>query len=133
MARDLGLPTGWLNNGPSRGEGGLFQLGLPAGFVGRLTGKNYGSRLAVHFSGRWDQIHFKLYAAADQRDGTQLTDLKALDPSAAELGAAARWAITQQFSLWTRWEPPGNGAYLAPCLRKRASVRRRLRLGRSLN
>lgn len=98
VARDLGLPTGWLNNGPSRGEGGLFQMGLPAGFVGRLTGKNYGSRLAVHFIGRLDQIHFKLYAAADQRDGTHLTDLKALDPSAAQLEAAARWAMTHDVS-----------------------------------
>ena len=98
VARDLGLPTGWLNNGPSRGEGGLFQMGLPAGFVGRLTGKNYGSRLAVHFIGRLDQIHFKLYAAADQRDGTHLTDLKALDPSAVELEAAARWAMTHDVS-----------------------------------
>lgn len=73
-------------------------MGLPAGFVGRLTGKNYGSRLAVHFIGRLDQIHFKLCAAADQRDGTHLTDLKALDPSAAELEAAARWAMTYDVS-----------------------------------
>jgi hypothetical protein len=28
VARDLGLPAGWLNNGPSRGEGGLFQMVL---------------------------------------------------------------------------------------------------------
>lgn len=31
VARDLGLSDNWLNNGPSRGEGGLFQMGLPAG------------------------------------------------------------------------------------------------------
>jgi len=98
VARDLGLPTGWLNNGPSRGEGGLFQMGLPEGFVGRLTGKTYGTRLAVFFIGRLDQIHFKLYAAADQRDGTHLTDLKALDPSAAELEVAARWTMTHDVS-----------------------------------
>jgi hypothetical protein len=75
VARDLGLFEGWLNNGPSRGEGGLFQMGLPEGFVGRLTEKKYGPRLAVYFIGRLDQIHFKLYAAADQRDGTHLNDL----------------------------------------------------------
>jgi hypothetical protein len=98
VARDLGLFEGWLNNGPSRGEGGLFQMGLPAGFVGRLTEKKYGSRLAVHFIGRLDQIHFKLYAAADQRDGTHLNDLKALRPSANELEAAARWAMTHDVS-----------------------------------
>jgi hypothetical protein len=63
-----------------------------------LTGKTYGSRLVVHFIGRLDQIHFKLYAAADQRDGTHLTDLKALHPSAVELEAAARWAMTHDVS-----------------------------------
>ena len=98
VARDLGLFDNWLNNGPSRGEGGLFQMGLPAGFSGRLTAKEYGSRLTVHFIGRLDQIHFKLYAAADQRDGTHLNDLKALHPNAAELEAAARWAMTHDVS-----------------------------------
>jgi len=98
VARDLGLFDGWLNNDPSRGEGGLFQMGLPTGFVGRLTEKKYGPRLTVHFIGRFDQIHFKLYAAADQRDGTHLNDLKALHPSSAELEAAARWAMTHDVS-----------------------------------
>ena len=98
VARDLGLFDNWLNNGPSRGEGGLFQMGLPAGFSGRLTAKEYGSRLVVHFIGRLDQIHFKLYAAADQRDGTHLNDLKALHPNSAELEAAARWAMTHDVS-----------------------------------
>ena len=98
VARDLGLFEGWLNNGPSRGEGGLFQMGLPEGFVGRLTEKEYGPRLAIYFIGRIDQIHFKLYAAADQRDGTHLNDLKALHPTAAELEAAARWAMTHDVS-----------------------------------
>ncbi len=98
VARDLGLFEGWLNNGPSRGEGGLFQMGLPAGFSGRLTATEYGSRLTVHFIGRLDQIHFKLYAAADQRVGTHLNDLKALLPNAAEFEAAARWAMTHDVS-----------------------------------
>jgi len=98
VSRDLGLFEGWLNNGPSRGEGGLFQMGLPEGFVGRLTEKEYGPRLAIYFIGRLDQIHFKLYAAADQRDGTHLNDLKALHPTAAELEAAARWAMTHDGS-----------------------------------
>ena len=98
VARDLGLFEGWLNNGPSRGEGGLFQMGLPEGFIGRLTEKKYGPRLAVYFIGRLDQIHFKLYAAADQRDGTHLNDLKALHPTAEELEAAARWAMTHDVS-----------------------------------
>lgn len=98
VARDLGLFEGWLNNGPSRGEGGLFQMGLPEGFVGRLTERKYGSCLSVFFVGRFDQIHFKLYAAADQRDGTHLDDLKALTPTETEIEAAARWAMTHDVS-----------------------------------
>jgi hypothetical protein len=98
VARDLGLFEGWINNGPSRGEGGLFQMGLPEGFTGRLTKKTYGPRLEVHFIGRLDQIHFKLYASADQRDGTHLNDLKALRPTDAEIDAAARWAMTHDVS-----------------------------------
>ncbi len=98
VRRDLGLFDGWLNNGPSRGEGGLFQMGLPAGLVSRLTERRYGPRLAVYFVGRLDQIHFKLYAAADQRDGTHLNDLQALLPTSAELEAAARWAMTHDVS-----------------------------------
>ena len=37
VQKDLGLPVDWLNNGPSSGVGGLFQLGLPEGLVERLT------------------------------------------------------------------------------------------------
>src|ERR1700682_2190302 len=85
VARVLGLFDNWLNNGPSSGEGGLYQMGLPEGITERLTGQEYGSRLMVYFIGRLDQIHFKLYAAADQRDGTHLTDLSALEPTDVEL------------------------------------------------
>lgn len=98
VARDLGLSQDWINNGPSRGEGGLFQMGLPEGFVGRLTERKYGPRLTIHFIGRLDQIHFKLYAAVDQRDGVHLTDLRALHPTPAELEAACRWAMTHDVS-----------------------------------
>jgi hypothetical protein len=98
VARDLALFDGWLNNEPSRGEGGLFQMGLPDGFVSRLTETKYGPRLAVYFIGRLDQIHFKFYATVDQRDGTHLNDLKALHPNAAELEAAARWVVTHDVS-----------------------------------
>jgi hypothetical protein len=98
VARDLGLFDNWLNNGPSSGEGGLYQMGLPLGIVERLTARKYGPRLTVYFIGRLDQIHFKLYAAADQRDGTHLTDLRALNPADAELEMAARWAMTHDIS-----------------------------------
>jgi hypothetical protein len=97
VAEDLGLSPDWLNNRPSRGEGGLFQMGLPAGFADRLRCTRYGDGLAVRAIGRTDQVHFKLYAAAD-RGGYHITDLMALDPSAEELVVAARWAMTHDVS-----------------------------------
>jgi hypothetical protein len=97
VAEDLGISLGWLNNGPSKGEGGLFQMGFPAGFAERLRSRRYGDRLTVHFIDRVDQIHFKLYAAAD-RGGYHIEDLHALNPSPDELEAAARWAMTHDVS-----------------------------------
>ncbi len=103
VARDLGLPPDWLNNGPSADDGGLFQMGLPAGLEERLSGRTFGPRLTVSFIGRLDQIHFKLYAAADQRDATHLADLAALTPTDGELELAARWAMTHDVSEGFRW------------------------------
>ena len=97
VAEVLNLPKDWLNNGPSRDEGGLFQMGLPAGLQARLHTRAYGSRLTVHFIDRLDQIHFKLYAAVD-RGGYHVTDLEALKPTPAELTQAARWALTHDVS-----------------------------------
>lgn len=97
VAEDLILPATWLNNGPSRDEGGLFQLGLPDGLADRLTQRIYGERLTAHFIGRLDQVYFKLYAAAD-RGGYHITDLLALQPGDDELAAAARWAMTHDVS-----------------------------------
>jgi hypothetical protein len=53
--------------------------------------------MTVHFIDRVDQIHFKLYAAAD-RGGYHIEDLHALNPSPDELEAAARWAMTHDVS-----------------------------------
>lgn len=97
VAEDLPLSMDWLSNRPSRTEGGLFQLGLPHQFGQRLQTRPYGTHLKVHFISRFDQIHFKLYAAAD-RGGYHIDDLVALDPSPAELEAAARWAMTHDVS-----------------------------------
>jgi len=94
VAADLGLPEGWLNNGPAD----LFEMGLPDGFVDRLRQRKLGSHLTAWFAGRLDQIHFKLYAAADQGPGRHVDDLLALNPSADELLAAARWAFTHDVS-----------------------------------
>jgi hypothetical protein len=96
-AEDLGLPNGWLNNGPSRGEGGLFQMGLPEGLRSRLHTRQYGSHLTVHLINRLDQIHFKLYAAAD-RGGYHVEDLLALEPTSDEMAVAAQWAMSHDVS-----------------------------------
>jgi hypothetical protein len=92
VAGDLGLPGDWLNNGPSSGDGGLFRLGLPDGLAERLTWRRFGEHLAVGFVSRYDQIHFKLYAAVDQSGGYHAADLHALKPKDDELVAAAAWS-----------------------------------------
>jgi hypothetical protein len=92
VAEDLGLSGDWLNNGPSSGDGGLFRLGLPVGLAERLTWMGFGDHLAVGFISRFDQIHFKLYAAVDQSGGYHATDLHALAPTDEELITAAAWS-----------------------------------------
>ena len=94
VAIDFGLPKDWLNNGPSSGEGGLYRMGLPEGFAGRLTWRKFGEKLATGFIGRFDQIHFKLYAAVDQAGSYHAADLQALVPTDEELLAAAAWSRT---------------------------------------
>ncbi|MGH2937639.1 MAG: DUF6036 family nucleotidyltransferase [Solirubrobacterales bacterium] len=91
VARDFELPAEWLNPGPA----GLLTFGLPEGFVDRLERREYGPGLAVYLASRYDQIHFKLYAAVDQGPGKHEQDLRALAPTEAELVAAARWSRTQ--------------------------------------
>lgn len=97
VAETMQLPEDWLNNGPSRDEGGLFQMGLPEGFRERLHTQDYGNHLTVYFIDRIDQIHFKLYAAVD-RGGYHISDLEALRPTAGELTQAARWTLTHDVS-----------------------------------
>lgn len=94
VAEDLALPDDWLNNGPSSGDGGLYRLGLPAGLAGRLSWKRFGAHLEVGFVSRFDQIHFKLYAAVDQFGGYHASDLQALAPTDAELLVAAAWSLS---------------------------------------
>ncbi len=95
VAIDLGLPPNWINSGPVD----LFDMGMPADFETRLAAKNYG-HLTAWYIGRIDQIHLKLYAAVDQGPGLSrhLNDLFALEPTAEELLAAARWAMTHDVS-----------------------------------
>ena len=91
VARDFEMDENWLNAGPTN----LLRWGLPAGFMTRVVTRRYGQALAVHFAGRVDQIHFKLFAMVDQAGGRHEADLRALHPSTAELIAAARWSVTQ--------------------------------------
>jgi hypothetical protein len=91
VARDFDLDENWLNAGPTD----LIKWGLPDGFMSRVVTRQYGQALVAHFAGRLDQIHFKLFAMVDQGGGRHETDLRALNPNARELIAAARWSITQ--------------------------------------
>jgi hypothetical protein len=97
VAEAMQLPEDWLNNGPSRDEGGLFQMGLPEGFQDRLHEKAYGNHLRAYFIDRIDQIHFKLYAAVD-RGGYHVSDLEMLRPTTEELVQAACWTVTHDVS-----------------------------------
>ena len=93
VQRNLGLPDNWLNNGPSREPGGLFQVGLPLGFAQRLVSRDFGPSLTVFFSDRFDQIHFKVFAAVDSGPGRHTDDLLNLKPTSEEMEAASRWAM----------------------------------------
>lgn len=92
VAIDLDLPADWLNNGPSSGDGGIFRLGLPVGFADRVTWKVIGDRLSIGLVSRYDQIHFKLYAAVDRFGGYHAEDLRALVPTDDEMLSAVTWA-----------------------------------------
>lgn len=91
VRRLLDLPDDWLNTGPSS----QLKAGLPEGFLDRLVPVEFGPALRVHYTGRYDLIHLKLFALVDQGPGKHLQDLNALAPTKDELLAAARWVITQ--------------------------------------
>jgi hypothetical protein len=74
VAADFGLDEDWLNAGPTD----LLRWGLPEALMSRVVTRSYGKTLIVHFAGRLDQIHFKLYAMVDQGGGRHETDLRAL-------------------------------------------------------
>lgn len=91
VGQHLGLPKNWLNAGPSD----QLKAGLPSGCAQRLTTVEYGTALRVHYTGRYDLIHLKLFALVDQGPGKHLQDLHALNPTKQELLEAARWTLTQ--------------------------------------
>ena len=106
VAADFGLDENWLNAGPTD----LLKWGLPEAFMSRVVTRSYGTALVVHFAGRFDQIHFKLFAMVDQGGGRHEADLRALSPTPGELAAAARWSTTQDPS-------PGYRSVLVDALR----------------
>lgn len=88
VARVLKLPANWVNGEPAS----LLRFGLPDGFRDRLERRVYGG-LGVWLASRIDQIHLKLYAAADGKPkGKHHVDLERLKPTRDELLAAAQWA-----------------------------------------
>lgn len=91
VTQDLGLEDKWLNPGPAD----LLTHGLPEGITQRLIKKEYGSALTVFFVSRYDQIHFKVFAAADTGPGRHVDDLLILEPTDDELISGARWALSQ--------------------------------------
>ena len=91
VARDLSLPSDWLNAGPTD----MQRFGLPVGILERAFLTNYGRTLTVRFATRFDQIHLKLFALVDQGPGKHLRDFRSLDPSSEEVVQAARWCRTQ--------------------------------------
>jgi len=99
VERDFSLKKNWLNSGPTS----ALDFGLPEGVLERAETINYGSSLTVRFLSRYDQIHFKLYAATD-RAGKHYEDLLALKPTAEELEKSARWSMTHDVSEGYRGE-----------------------------
>ncbi len=93
-ALELNLAPDWLNQGPLS----LLDAGLPEGFLARCRVERFGG-LTVHIADRYDLIHMKLYAAADQGPQSKhMHDLRALDPTAEELDAARAWCCSQDVS-----------------------------------
>ena len=81
----------WINAGPAD----LLDFGLPPGFSERTEIRRYGP-LTLHVASRADQVALKVYAAADYGSRSKhFQDLQVLEPTAQELVAGARWAVTQ--------------------------------------
>ncbi|MCK4395472.1 hypothetical protein KAW96_02635 [candidate division WOR-3 bacterium] len=93
VQRDFNLKENWLNAGPAS----VMDFGLPERLMNRVETRNYGKNLIIHFLTRYDQIHFKLYAAVD-RGGKHVDDLLALRPTAEELEKAACWSMAHDIS-----------------------------------
>lgn len=95
VSDNYGLPKRWMNAGPEL----LTEMGLPAGFHDRAFPEQFGKKLTLLFASRYDQIFFKVYAAADRDPSSyHVSDLLNLKPSSVEMLEAARWCQTHDTS-----------------------------------
>jgi len=96
IGMEMHMEEDWLNFAASP----LLKFGLPPGIESRLQKKPYGACLTVYFIGRYDQVHFKIYAAMDGKiDGTRhLSDLIDLEPTEQEVQAATAWLLARETS-----------------------------------
>lgn len=91
----LNLANDWLNPGPTD----QLKQGLPPGFRGRTSRHEFGG-ITVHLAGRFDQICFKLYAAADHGPRSKhVADLIDLAPSPQEMHDASVWVKQQDAAV----------------------------------
>ena len=96
VQKDFNLREDWLNAKTAS----VIHFGLPADLIKRVETRQYQGNLIIHFLGRYDQIHFKLFAAFDSegRRSAHLSDLLALSPRMEEIEAAAGWILTRDAS-----------------------------------
>jgi hypothetical protein len=99
VAMDLSLPGDWLNDAALD----VQRLGLPSGILKRAHRLEFGPCLTVFFIDRRDQVALKLYAAIHREKGQRhLKDLEAIEPTKAEMEAAAHWLLDRKTSAGFR-------------------------------
>ena len=96
VKKDFDLKEDWLNVSPAS----VLDFGFPDGLMKRVQVRKYGGSLIIHFLGRYDQIHFKLYAAlTSERRIIHVGDLLALNPTKNEIYDAVQWIMTRETAL----------------------------------
>jgi hypothetical protein len=95
IGREYGIREDWFNFG----AGPLIKFGFPPGMTTRLGRKSYGACLTIYFISRYDQVHFKIYAAMHPKEGARhLGDLLDLKPQEDEVKAAISWLLGREVS-----------------------------------
>ncbi|MCS3856574.1 DUF6036 family nucleotidyltransferase [Salinibacter ruber] len=92
VARDFGLPSGWLNTAVAN----QWETSLPPSLKENLTWHRFGG-LRVGVAGRRPLIALKLLAAVDQGgpQSVHYQDLVRLNPTEEELEEARGWATSE--------------------------------------